>query len=133
MVESASAPGASWLEVVGRQTLQAFSSAFSKDPILEATVVAEPLLGVDAIYDFFRASRSMYERIAFVHEIRSAARACLEWQGVFQGEKISGATILTFGAGRAIERIRLFHYPYHQLNAFSIELARRQQHPWSES
>jgi hypothetical protein len=126
MFEISSPPGAAWLEVVSRSTLQDFSSAFCADPILEAVVVAEPVLGVRAIYDFFRATRSMYEHIAFVHEIRSSTRACLEWDGVFQGEMISGATILIFEASGAIERIRLFHFPHKQLNAFSAELVRRQ-------
>jgi hypothetical protein len=125
MVEIPSQPGALWLEVVSRPTLDAFSRAFSADPILEATVVARPLLGVGAIYDFFCATRAMYERIAFVHECRSVARICLEWEGVFQREAISGATILTYDARSTIERIRLFHYPYEQLNAFSAELVRR--------
>lgn len=125
MLETTSPPGASWLEVVSRQTIQAFSCAFSADPILEATVVSKPLLGVGAIYDFFCTTRSMYNRIAFVHEMRSVARAYFEWEGVFRGEGISGATILSIDARGAIERIRLFHFPYEQLCAFSVELARR--------
>ena len=125
MVEHTSQPGAAWLEIVSRSTLQEFSGAFSADPILEATVVAKPLLGVAAIYEFFRTTRAMYDRIAFVHETRSVARACLEWEGVFQGKEVSGATILTYDAEGAIERIRLFHYPYEQLNSFSAELVRR--------
>jgi hypothetical protein len=116
---------AAWLEIVSRQTLPAFSAAFSAEPILEATVVPTPLLGVGAIYDFFRTTRSMYDRISFVQEMRSVARACFEWEGVFQGEGISGATILSVDARGAIERIRLFHFPYGQIKAFSAELARR--------
>jgi hypothetical protein len=125
VLKIASSPGAAWLEIVSRQTIQAFACAFSADPILEATVVPKPLLGVSAIHDFFCMTRSMYHRIAFVQEMRSVARACFEWEGVFQGELISGATILAYDARGAIERIRLFHFPYEQLNAFSVELARR--------
>jgi hypothetical protein len=125
VAETASRPGAVWLEVVSRPTLQAFSSAFSADPILEATVVPNLLIGVAAIYSFFSITRSMYDRIAFVQEIRCPARACFEWEGLFQGGAISGATILAFDTGGAIERIRLFHFPFKQLNAFSAELARR--------
>jgi hypothetical protein len=64
-------------------------------------------------------------RIAFLQEMQSVARACFEWEGVFQGGDISGATILAYDVSGAIERIRLFHFPYEQLNAFSEELARR--------
>ena len=125
MVDITSQPGAAWLEIVSRPTLQEFSCAFCADPILEATVVARPLLGVTAVYEFFCTTRSMYDRIAFVQETRSVARTYLEWEGVFQGKGVSGVTILTYGAEGAIERIRLFHYPYEQLNAFSAELVRR--------
>jgi hypothetical protein len=64
----------------------------------------------------------MYDHIVFVHEIRSSTRTCLEWDGVFQGKSISGATILVYDASGAIERIRLFHFPYKQLDAFSADL-----------
>jgi hypothetical protein len=67
----------------------------------------------------------MYDRIAFVHEMRSETRVCLEWEGGFQGKEISGATILTCASPDAIEHIRLFYYPYGQLNAFSAGLVRR--------
>lgn len=125
MADTASQPAAAWLAIVSRSTLQAFSLAFSADPVLEATVVAKPVRGVIAIYEFFCATRSMYDRIAFVHEMRSGDRAYLEWEGVFQGKGVSGVTILADDRDGAIERIRLFHYPFWQLNAFSAELVRR--------
>jgi hypothetical protein len=125
VIDNTSQPGAAWLEIVSRPTLQEFSCAFSADPILEAAVVAKPMLGLAAVYGFFCTTRSMYDRIAFVQETRTAARAYLEWEGAFQGKEVSGVTILTYGAQGAIERIRLFHYPYEQLSSFSIELVRR--------
>jgi hypothetical protein len=125
VVDNSSQPGAAWLEIVSRPTLQGFACAFCADPILEAAVVAKPLLGVAAVYEFFCTTRGMYDRIAFVQETHSIARAYLEWVGVFQGKGVSGVTILIYGAQRAIERIRLFHYPYEQLIAFSAELVRR--------
>ena len=125
MVDSTLQPGAAWLAIVRRPTLQEFSCAFSADPILEATVLGKPLIGVARIHEFFCTTRSMYDRIAFVQETRSTASTYLEWEGVFQGKAVSGVTILTYGAQHAIERIRLFHYPYEQRNAFSVELVRR--------
>jgi hypothetical protein len=125
VVDHTSQPGAAWLEIVSRPTLQEFSSAFSVDPILEATVAAKPLLGVAPVYDFFCTTRSMYDRIAFIQENRSIARAYLEWEGVFQGKGVSGVTILTYDAQGAIERIRLFRYPNEQLKSFSVELDRK--------
>jgi hypothetical protein len=118
-------PGAAWLDIVRRPTLQAFSVAFSPHPVLETLVATSAFDGISAIYEFFSLTRNMYERIAFVDEMRSAARVCLEWEGIFQGKEISGATILRFDAAGGIERIRLYHFPDSQRIAFSMELARQ--------
>lgn len=125
MFEISTPPGVAWIEVVSRPTLQAFSRAFSARPILEAAVAATSMVGADDIYAFFRATRTMYDHIAFVQETRSGARACLEWEGAFHGKDVSGATILAFDGEGLIERIRLFHYPYEQLIAFATEFSRR--------
>jgi hypothetical protein len=125
LLEPTAQPGGAWLAIVSRPSVSAFAEAFVSHVTLEATALANPLRGVDSIYDFFLTTRSMYDRIAFVQEMRSQSRVCLEWEGVFQGKEVTGATILTYGSPDTIERIRLFHYPYEQLNAFSAELVRR--------
>jgi hypothetical protein len=125
VLEIHSPPGATWLEIVSRSTLGSFSGAFSEIPMLEATVLVSPIVGAPAIHEFFSATRLMFDRIAFNHETRSASRACLEWDGVFQGRDISGATILAYDVRGAIEHIRLYHAPIEQLNSFATELSRR--------
>jgi hypothetical protein len=125
MLEMNSPPGAAWLEIVSRSTLESFSLVFSENPVLEATVLASPILGVRAIHEVFSATRLMFERIAFIHETRSTSRTCLEWDGVFQGRDISGATILAYDVHGAIEHIRLYHFPHEQLKGFAAELSRR--------
>jgi hypothetical protein len=125
VLEINSPPGATWLEIVSRSTLRSFSGAFSENPTLEATVLASPIIGAPAIHEFFSATRLMFERIAFIHETRSSSRACIEWDGVFQGRDISGATILAYDVHGAIEHIRLYHFPLEQLNPFATELSQR--------
>jgi len=125
MIEMTGPAGSAWLDIVSRSTLPAFASAFTARPTLEAAVVATPMLGVDSIYRFFRTTREMYDRISFVREMRGGGRACLEWEGQFNGKDISGATILAYDMDGLIERIRLFHYPFEQLNAFAADLVRR--------
>ena len=124
-VEPTLQPGSAWRAIVSRPSVSAFAQAFATQVALEATALSIPLRGVESLYNFFFTTRSMYDRIAFVEEIRSKSRVCLEWEGLFQGKEISGVTILTYDSSGAIERIRLFHYPYEQLNAFSAELVRR--------
>jgi hypothetical protein len=117
--------GQAWLEIIKRPSLQAFATAFVTDCVLDASVLRVPIVGVAGIRAFFGATRAMYDRIAFIHETRSATRTSLEWEGEFAGREIAGTTILALDAAGLIESIRLYHRPYEQVIAFSAELARR--------
>jgi hypothetical protein len=117
--------GHGWLEIISRPSLEAFATAFVSDPVLDASVLRVPLIGVAAIRAFFGATRAMYDLIAFVHETRSAARTFLEWEGRFAGQEIAGTTILAHDGVGLIQSIRLYHRPYDQVIAFSAELERR--------
>jgi len=125
MSDRASEVGRDWLEIVRRTTFEEFAKAFTPDAVLEATVLDARLAGAAGIYKFFRATRSMYESIAFVQETRAGSRTCLEWAGVFHGRAVSGATILACDSHGAIEHIRLFHHPRDQLAEFAVELKSR--------
>ena len=115
-------PGREWLEILSRPTLHGFASAFTPEPVLEALVAPEPIVGVRKIRAFFDVTRSLYSEIDFTSEIRRAAHACLEWRGSFGGRAISGATILAFDDHGKIERIRLYHFPFTELAVFSAAL-----------
>jgi hypothetical protein len=117
--------GHSWLEIVKRPTLEAFAAAFTKDAVLDASVLSAPIVGVVDIRAFFNETRAMYDSIAFVHETRSATRTHLEWEGQFAGREIAGATILGHDAAGVIDSIRIYHRPREQVIAFSADLARR--------
>jgi hypothetical protein len=117
--------GQAWLEIVKRPSQEDFASAFTKDVVLDASVLSAPIAGAVAIRAFFDATRGMYDRIEFVNETRSATRTHLEWQGLFAGRDIAGSTILALDAEGAIESVRLYHRPYEQVIAFSAALARR--------
>jgi pimeloyl-ACP methyl ester carboxylesterase len=123
--DPATVPGHAWLEILHRPSLEAFASAFTTRAVLEAAVLSAPIVGPISIRGFFDATRSMYDRIAFVHETRSACRTQLEWEGGFADREIAGTTIVAHDADGAIESIRLYHRPYEQVIAFSAELARR--------
>jgi hypothetical protein len=67
-------PGEAWTKIVGRPTLEEFSRAFASDGVLEASVVSRPIVGTTGLWAFFQATRAMYERISFTHEIDTEAR-----------------------------------------------------------
>jgi hypothetical protein len=118
-------PGHDWLAIIKRPTQAAFASALADDVIPDTAVTDEPIRGAVALRDFFDATRAMYDSISFVHEFRAGSRTCLEWEGTFQDKDVAGTTILNRDPSGAIESIRLYHRPYHQVLAFSAELSRR--------
>jgi hypothetical protein len=117
-------PGQDWLEIVGRPTLDAFSRAFASEVVLEASVTSRALVGPAELWRFFQATRTMYERIGFTHETAAGAKTCLEWEGMFGGKPIAGATILTRDDQGAIASVRLYHRPLEQVIAFAEALVR---------
>jgi hypothetical protein len=116
--------GEAWNEIVRRPTLEEFSLAFASDVVLEASVVSRPIVGPTGLWGYFQASRAMYERIGFTHEIGTTARMCLEWEGVFAGKPVAGATIITRDERGAITSVRLYHRPLDQVVAFAEAMSR---------
>jgi hypothetical protein len=118
-------PGEAWAEVVHRPTLEEFSRAFAPDVVLQASVVRRPIVGPIGLWTFFQATREMYERIGFTHEIGTKARTCLEWEGVFAGKPVAGATIITRDDRGAITSVLLHHRPFDQVVAFAEAISQR--------
>jgi len=118
-------PGQDWLEIIRRPTQVTFAAAFTDDVTLVTSVASNRIVGPVDVRHFFDATRTMYDTIGFTHETSEGSRTCLEWQGMFQGREVAGVTILRRNGQGLIEAIQLFHSPYEQVVAFSVELARR--------
>jgi hypothetical protein len=119
------APGHAWSEIIKRPTLGEFSVAFTTDVALDASVLPRTVRGAPDIRAVFDATREMYDTIAFSREENSASRTYLEWEGVFGGHLVAGATVLAKDAVGLIESIRLYHRPLFLVNEFSADLLRR--------
>ena len=122
-------PGHSWFEIIKRPTPEAFAAAFTKDVVLDASVLPRSITGTTDVRAFFGATRAMFDAIAFKHEVTAGSRTYLEWEGTFQGNNIAGLTVLTKDAAGLIESIRVFirvyYRPYNVVVAFSADLAGR--------
>jgi hypothetical protein len=118
-------PGHLWSEIIRRPTLEEFSAAFTVDVTFDASVLPITIRGAPSIRTVFDATREMYDSIAFTREENSAPRTYLEWEGVFGGRLVVGATILVKDAAGLIEGVRLYHSPLFLVNDFSAELLRR--------
>jgi hypothetical protein len=119
------APGQFWSEIINRPTLEAFAAAFTAEVVLDASVLPRSIRGAPDVRAFFDATRGMYDTIAFSREENAASRTYLEWEGVFGGRVVAGATILVKDANGLIGNVRLYHSPLYLVNDFSAELLRR--------
>jgi hypothetical protein len=96
------------------------------NPVLEASVLNRPMVGIDAIDAFFAATaRDMYDSLRFTTETVNGRKTYLEWEGRVFGRDVGGTTILTRGATGLIENIRLYHRPLQIVIEFSKEVSKR--------
>jgi ketosteroid isomerase-like protein len=86
-------PCAVWRAIINRDSLEAFASAFVRDPVLVASVANAAVYGAAAIRTFFKASAGIYETIAFTTEATLGQRTFLEWKGSALGEKSARSTV----------------------------------------
>ena len=121
------APGQDWIAVVGKSGTSEFATAFVAQPVLHASVLNAPCIGVEPIAAFFAVTSGMYDRLAFTHETKDSSKICLEWEGKVFGEDVAGTTILTRNDAGLIESVQLYHRPLHIVVRFSAELGRRVQ------
>ena len=121
------APGQDWIAVVRKNGTNEFATAFVAQPLLYASVLNVPCIGVGRIAAFLAATSGMYDTIAFTHETKGGSKTCLEWEGKVFGEDVGGTTILTRDDAQLIESVQLYHRPLHILIRFSAELGRRLQ------
>jgi hypothetical protein len=118
-------PGQDWLAILSRRTLAEFAGAFAEGAVLEASVLAAPIVGAAGIRAFFAATREMYDRIQFTSEYRAAKRPWLEWKGEYLGLPVAGVTVLVTGTDGAIAGVRIFHIPLKQLITFAADVQHR--------
>ena len=121
------APGRDWVAIVRKSGTNEFATAFVAQPMLYASVLNAPCIGVERIAVFFAGTSAMYDTISFTHETTDSSKICLEWEGKIFGEDVAGTTILTRNDVGLIESVQLYHRPLHIVVRFSAELRRRLQ------
>jgi hypothetical protein len=118
--------GSKWRAIVGKSGTSEFATAFTANPVLEASVLNRPVVGIDAIGEFFVATaHGMYDSLKFTTETTDGRKTYLEWEGSVFGKEVGGTTVLTRDATGLIESVRLYHRPLPIVLEFSKELARR--------
>jgi len=118
----------SWTRAFEEKSATAFADAFAADIVLEASVLAKPVAGVEQVKTVMKAASTIYEALAFTQEAVNGARTYLEWEAqAFGGEHLRGITILTKDEGGRIVHAAIHHRPLGSALKFSVELGRRLQ------
>src|SRR5882724_2421541 len=82
-------PGDDWRAIVRKNGSKEFGAAFVSEPILYASVLNGPCVGVDAIAAFFAATTAgMYESLIFTNETVDGLKTYLEWEGKAFGKDV---------------------------------------------
>lgn len=125
-VESPSVTPQGWTRAFAQKSEDTFADAFAPEVVLEASVLAKPITGIDRVKAIMTTASKIYEALAFTHEARKDARDYLEWEvQAFGGERMRGITVLTKDPAGKIVHIAIHHRPLGGALKFSAELARR--------
>ncbi|CAB3788406.1 2-succinyl-6-hydroxy-2, 4-cyclohexadiene-1-carboxylate synthase [Paraburkholderia caffeinitolerans] len=125
-VESTSVTPQGWTRAFEQKSEDTFSDAFAPEVVLEASVLARPVAGIERVKAIMTTASKIYEALAFTHEARKDSRDYLEWEVLaFGGERMRGVTVLTKNPAGKIVHIAIHHRPLGGALKFSAELARR--------
>jgi len=114
-----------WTRAFEHKSADAFADAFDPNVVLEASVLAKPVVGIDQVKTVMSAASKIYEALSFTHEAHNDPRNYLEWEvQAFGGEQMRGITVLTKNADGKIVHVAIHHRPLGGALKFSAELSR---------
>lgn len=125
MTTDTNPPGTAWMEIVKKNGTSGFATSFTADARLQTSVLSKAVVGPTLIGAFFAATSKMYEHIVFTAETVDGAKIYLEWDGIYGGKSVAGATLLTRDESGLINNIKLFHSPFPVVHEFSSGLKER--------
>ena len=114
-----------WTRAFERKSADTFADAFAPNVVLEASVLAKPVVGIEQVKTVMTAASKIYEALSFTHEAHNDMRDYLEWKvQAFGGEQMRGVTVLTKNAQGKIVHVAIHHRPLGGALKFSAELSR---------
>src|SRR5688572_29662014 len=108
MTTDTNPPGTAWMQIVKKNGTSDFAAAFTADARLQTSALSKAVVGPTLIGAFFAATSKMYEHVEFSAEAVAGAKTYLEWDAIFAGKPVAGATILTRNASGLINNIKLY-------------------------
>jgi len=123
---SARKPGEDWIALVRKSGTPEFAAAFAANPVLHASVLSGPCVGIEAVAVAVGAGTGgMYDTLVYTHETVDGPKTYLEWEGKAFGKTVGGSTILTRNAAGQIQSVQIYHRPLPLVLQFSAELENR--------
>ncbi|MDQ7809017.1 alpha/beta fold hydrolase [Amycolatopsis sp. A133] len=119
-------PAAGWTQAFADKSAESFAQAFAEGVVLEASVLARPVRGRDAVKKVMGTASGIYESLEFTEQSHEDNRSYLEWRAVaFGGTEFAGVTVLTRDDGGEIVHAAIHHRPLGAALRFSLELRDR--------
>ena len=113
------------MQIVKKKGTSDFAAAFTADVSLQTSALSKAVIGPTLIGAFFAATSTMYEDFVFTAETVHGAKTYLEWEGIYAGKSVAGATLLTRNESGLINNIKLFQSPFPVVREFSSGLKER--------
>ena len=111
-----------WNAVFADASETDFAALASDDVVLEASVLASPVRGRDAVFQALRAAGDAYDQLAFTHEASTPDRLYLEWEAQAFGLSMAGLTSLELDANGLVAHVGIYHRPLAAVRRFAAEL-----------
>lgn len=121
-----SAAAAVWRRAFAEQSRAGFAEAFADDVVLDATTLAEPISGREAVAAVMATASSIYETLEFTAETTDGSTSYVQWRATaFGGTAIRGITILERDTEGRVVSAAIHHRPLGAVLRFSAEIRDR--------
>lgn len=120
------ATAADWRRAFAEQSQASFAEAFADGVVLDATTLAEPIAGREAVAAVMATASSIYETLDFTAETTAGATTYVQWRATaFGGMAIRGVTILERDTEGRVVSAAIHHRPLGAVLRFSAEIRHR--------
>ncbi|UNC02781.1 nuclear transport factor 2 family protein [Mycolicibacterium boenickei] len=120
------ATAADWRRAFAEQSQASFAEAFADGVVLDATTLAEPISGREAVAAVMATASSIYETLDFTAETTDGSTSYVQWRATaFGGMAIRGITILERDTEGHVVSAAIHHRPLGAVLRFSAEIRNR--------
>lgn len=111
-----------WETGFSEKNAETFSKGFADDVIIEATVLKQPVEGIDLASKVMWSASATYESLEFTEYFSEGDYVCVQWEATaFGGKQLYGSTIIHTNVENKIDRVIIQHRPLEVMLEYSAE------------